>query len=94
MEEEFELEFRRRVAELEKSFKAIDDAFQKWKEGVLKFEHSRIDIGNDPDGDDLLCDGECVRTSEDEDDIQQPSESNDREIKVCCGVLEEGGQNS
>lgn len=85
-----ELEFKKRVAKLEEEFKAMDEAFQKWKEGVLQFEHFRVDSGDDFDGDNLFLDGELVRTGEDEDDIQSDADEDDGEPEVGCA--EEGGE--
>lgn len=47
-----------------------DQKFEEWKEGVLKFEHSEFGIDDNLGDDDRICDGESVRSAEDEDDFQ------------------------
>ena len=84
-------EFERRKKELEESLKAMDDAFQKWKEEVLIFEHSEYSSDDDSGSDDRVWDGEPLWTGEDEDDIQRSAEPTDRESEIGCGVIEERG---
>ena len=72
-------ELKDAIQRLEKIFKEIEDKFEEWKEGVLQFEHSQLNIDDNLVDDDRICDGECVWTTEDEDDIQRSSEQDDRE---------------
>ena len=83
LEEEL-AEFERRKKELEAAFAEIDAAFQRWKEEILKFEHmdySTDDINGD---DDWLCDGECLRTSENESNNLRAAGQNDEEHRNNC----------
>lgn len=58
------------IQQLHEEFKEMDREFEKWKERVLAFEHSQSGTDDHPGDDDRVCDGECVRASEDESDIQ------------------------
>ncbi len=90
LEEEL-AEFERRQKELEKAFADMDAAFQKWKEEVLKFEHVEYCSDDDPDGDDRICDGECIWSGESESDDQRSLEQNNSEPEDDNGEEGEKG---
>lgn len=62
------IEFQRRQKEIQKIFQKYDEEFERWKDGVLVFEHSDFSFSPDSGSDDWLPDGECVWSSESEDD--------------------------
>lgn len=65
------------IRRFSESFEEIDKEFNKWKEGVLVFEHSEYSSDDNSGDDDWVCDGECVWSTEDENDIQRSSEQID-----------------
>jgi len=62
--------FENDIRRIRNSYEEEDKEFNKWKEGVLKFEHSEYSVDDSAGDDDWLCYGECVWSTEDEDDIQ------------------------
>ena len=66
------------IEQIRDSYREMDLEFNKWKEGVLQFEHSEYCIDDHSGSDDRIRDGQCVRTAEDEDDFQRSSEQVDQ----------------
>lgn len=67
---EEEARLKKDMQRIRDSYEEMDRDFNKWKEGVLRFEHGEHSIDDYSGGDDRVRDGQCVRTAEDEDDIQ------------------------
>ena len=65
-----ETKLREDIRKIHDSYEQTDREFNKWKEGVLKFEYSKHCANDCSGGDDRVRDGQRIRTAEDEDDIQ------------------------
>ena len=52
---------------IEDSYKKMDEEFEKWKEGVLIFEHSEYSVVDNSVDDNWVHNGEHLWPSEDED---------------------------
>ena len=83
-------EFERRRENLEQRMAKLNEEFMKWKEGVLKFEHSEYCPDDNLGSDVGVCDRECIWTDEDENDIQRSVEQTNGEFE-SGGEPEEGG---
>ena len=76
MEEHERLE--RDIQKMRDSFIELDKEFQKWKEGVLKFEHSEYCSDDNSELDPGIHDRERIWSDEDENDIQRSIEQDNR----------------
>lgn len=75
------MEFQRRQKEIQDFCKQQDEEFEAWKESVLSFEQFKLNSDDNLDGDNWICDGECIWTSEDEMDDQQYHEQSCEECQ-------------
>jgi hypothetical protein len=67
---EEEEKLKKDIQRIHDSYEKTDREFQKWKEEVLQFEHSKHRAAGDSDDDHRVQHWERVWTAEDEDDSE------------------------